>query len=179
MPRRSLLPLAALLAVPVAIPAAAQEVFTGVYAHAVDTPFTFDTGEGGVDVEVGYRLPRSAALGFIGRPAPYLLLSANTDGDTSFAGAGLSWKLGSGPVYARPEIGIVVHDGPSRRVRPDGTHTELGSRVLFEPGIAIGTQLTPRLGLEASWVHVSQGRIFNAQQNPGIDMWGTRLNLEL
>ena len=38
-----------------ATPAAAQEVFAGAYVHAVDTPFTLDTGEGGADLELGYR----------------------------------------------------------------------------------------------------------------------------
>lgn len=171
--------LAALAAPPAATPARADEVFVGAFAHAVDTPLTLRTDEGGADLEVGYRFAPVAALGFIGKPAPYLIGSLNTRGDTSFAGAGLSWKLGHGPVYARPEIGLVVHDGPSLRLAPDGTHTELGSRVLFEPGLSVGVKVSPRLGLEASWTHISQGRLFNEQQNPGIDMWGARLNWKL
>jgi len=170
-----LLPAAAL----VAVPAHADEVFVGVYAHAVDTPLTLRTDESGADFEAGYRFGRVAALGFLGKPAPYVIGSLNSTGDTSFAGAGLSWKLGKGPIYARPELGLVIHDGPKLRIASDGTHTELGSRVLFEPGLSLGTQLTPRLGLEASWTHVSQGRIFNREQNPGIDMWGARLNWKL
>lgn len=160
-------------------PALAKEAFTGVYVHGVDTPFTLKTGEHGADVELGYRFDKAEALHFIGSPAPYVIASVNTQGDTSFAGAGLSWKLGSGPVYARPELGFVVQDGPSNRVTADGQHTELGSRVLFEPGIAVGTQLSPRVGIEASWVHISHARLFNWHQNPGIDMWGARLNLQL
>ena len=116
---------------------------------------------------------------FLGKPAPYLIGSLNSAGDTSFAGAGLSWKLGAGRVYARPEIAVVVHDGPRLRIAPDGTHTELGSRVLFAPGLGVGARVTPRLSLEASWVHISQGRVFDRRQNPGIDMWGARLNWKL
>lgn len=160
-------------------PAAAQEAFVGAYAHAVDTPLTFRTGEGGADLAVGYRFARIDALGFLGRPAPYVIASLNSDGDTSFAGVGLSWKLGGGPVYARPELGVVIHDGPALRIGPDGVHSELGSRVLFEPGLALGTQLSQRVAIEASWVHISQGRLFNWKQNPGIDMWGARLNVKL
>lgn len=159
--------------------AQAQEVFGGVYAHAMDTPLTFETGEGGADIQLGYRFAQLDALRFLGRPAPYAIASVNTRGYTSFAGAGLSWKISAGPIYVRPEIGIVVHDGPSRRITASGRHTELGSRVLFEPGLSVGTQVTDRLGVEASWIHISQGRLFNAEQNPGIDMWGARLNWKL
>ncbi|MBO0749636.1 MAG: hypothetical protein J2O44_04275, partial [Porphyrobacter sp.] len=122
-----------------AAPATAQEVFAGVYEHAVDTPFTLYTGEGGADVELGYRFARQEALKAIGRPAPYLIASVNTRGDTSFAGGGLSWKIGKGPIYLRPDIGLVAQDGPRLRVGVNGQRTDLGSPVLFEPEIALGT----------------------------------------
>ncbi|WP_126172120.1 acyloxyacyl hydrolase [Altericroceibacterium xinjiangense] len=160
-------------------PAAAQEVFTGIYVHGVDTPFSLETEEGGADIALGYRFGRQDALSIIGRPAPYLIASVNTQGDTSFAGGGLSWKIGKGPVWVRPGLGLVLHDGPSERFSVGARRTDLGSRVLFEPEIAIGTQVTPRLGVEASWVHVSHARLFNSQQNPGIDMMGVRLTLDL
>jgi len=51
--------------------------------------------------------------------------------------------------------------------------------VLFEPEIAVGTQLAPRLSLEASWVHISNARLLDGDQNPGIDMIGLRANLKL
>ena len=172
---------ALLIAGATALPATAQadELFAGAYVHAVDTPLTLRTDEGGADLEVGYRFDRIESLRFLGKPAPYLIGSLNSDGDTSFAGGGLSWKLGKGRVYVRPELGLVVHDGPKLRIAADGTHTELGSRVLFEPGVGVGTQLSLRLGIEASWTHISQGRLFNWEQNPGIDMWGARLNWKL
>jgi hypothetical protein len=158
-------------------PAAAQEAWVGVSAHGVDTPFTFETGEGGADLQAGYRLARERALSFIGSPAPYVLAIVNTDGDASLLAAGLSWKLGD-RFYARPGIGIAVHDGPSLRVRSDGLRTDLGSRVLFEPEIAIGLQASPRLGVEASWVHVSHAQLFGGQ-NPGLDIIGARLVVKL
>jgi hypothetical protein len=158
-----------------ASPAAAQEAFVGVYVHAVDTPFTLPTGEGGADVEVGYRFDRQRVLALVGKPAPYIIASLNTGGGTSFAGGGLSWKLGGGPVYVRPAVGLIVHDGPRRRVAPTGDRTDLGSRVLFEPEIALGARLSDTLSIEAGWVHVSHARLFNSRQNPGIDMMGVRL----
>ena len=172
-------PAAAALALASA-PAQAGEVFAGAYVHAVETPLTFHTGEGGTDLQLGYRFDGIEALGAIGKPAPYLLASLNTSGDTSFAGAGLAWKLGNGTVYLRPGAGLIVHDGPKDRVDPvSGRHTELGSRILFAPEIALGAQLTPRVGIEASWVHISHGQLFNGKQNPGIDMMGVRLNWQL
>lgn len=163
----------------IAAPAAAQEVFAGLYVHAVDTPFTLPTGEGGTDFELGYRFGRLAALKAIGAPAPYVIASVNTRGDTSFAGGGLSWKIGKGPVYLRPGIGLVVQDGPAKRFAPDGTRTDLGSPVLFEPEIAVGTRVSDKLAIEASWTHISHARLFNSGQNPGIDMMGVRVVLAL
>lgn len=163
-----------------AAPAAADEVFAGAYAHGVETPLTFYTGEGGADFQIGYRFAGIDALRAAGKPAPYVMASLNTGGDTSFAGAGLSWKLGKGPLYARPGVGLVVHDGPSDRIDPvSGRHTELGSRVLFAPEIAVGAKASERLGIEASWVHISHAQVFNGAQNPGIDMMGVRLNWSL
>lgn len=171
-------PLLLATALPLALvtaPAAAQEVFAGAYVHGVDTPFTIDTGEGGADIELGYRFGRQGALAVIGKPSPYVFASLNTQGDTNFAAAGLSWQIGKGPVYVRPGIGLSVNDGPCRRYGPDGMRTDLGSAVLFEPEIAVGTKLSDKLSVEASWVHISGARLFNSQQNPGIDMMGLRL----
>lgn len=170
---------AAALSLAAATPALAQEVFVGAYDHGVNTPFTFDTGESGLDLELGYRFPPIEALHAIGHPSPYVLASLNTRGDTSFAGAGLNWKIDKGPVFVRPGVGLIVHDGPSLRVDAAGNHTELGSRVLFEPEIALGYRLTDRVSVEASWVHISHARLFNREQNPGIDMMGLRLSYRM
>ena len=163
-----------------AVPAQAEEVYGGVYAHAVDTPFTFDTGEGGVSVQAGVRFEPVEALSIIGSPQPYIFASANLDGDTNFAGAGLSWKVDLGPLYIRPGVGLVIHDAPSVRVDPvTRIRTDLGSRVLFEPEIAIGARVSQRVSVEASWVHISNAQIFDSDQNPGIDTIGVRVNLAL
>jgi hypothetical protein len=175
------LALAAAAAIPfVPSAAAAQEVFAGVYVHEVDTPFTLDTHEAGADIAAGYRFAPIRELHFIGSPQPYVVASLNTAGDTSFAGAGLAWTIGKGPVYLRPGVALVVHDGPSLRVDPlSGNRTDLGSRVLFEPEVALGYRVGKRTSLEASWMHISQGRLFNWDQNPGIDMIGARVNYRL
>lgn len=162
-----------------AFPARADEVFAGVYAHGVDTPFSLQTEEGGTDIQLGYRLAPIESLGFLGKPVPYVIASVNTGGDTSFAGAGLSWKIGGGPVYLRPELGIVIHDGPSRNISTTGRYLHLGSRVLLQPGLSVGAELNPKLDIEASWTHISHASLCNRRQNPGLDMWGVRLNVHL
>ena len=157
--------------------AAAQEVYGGVYAHAVETPFTFDTNEGGTDMQAGYRF---ASIEGLANVEPYVFGSVNLSGDTSFAGAGVSWKADVGPVYIRPGVGLVVHDAPALRTDPaTGIRTDLGSRVLFEPEIALGVDLGERWSVEASWVHISNARLFNRQQNPGIDTMGLRVNYRM
>ena len=160
--------------------ASAGEIYGGAYAHGVDTPFTFDTGEGGMDVQAGYRFDEIEALGALGGPQPYVFASVNTAGDTNFVGMGVSWQAEIGRIYLRPGVGLVLHDAPALRVDPEtGYRTDLGSRVLFEPELAIGTRLDQRWSIEASWVHISNARLFNSEQNPGIDMMGLRVNYRM
>jgi len=161
-----------------ATPAHAGEIYGGVYDHAVDTPFTLDTQEGGADVQLGYRLdPILPVVGI----EPYLFGSVNSEaGGTDFVGVGVSRKFALGPLYLRPGVGLVLHNAPTSRANPaTGVRTDLGSRVLFEPEIALGVAIAPRVSVEASWVHISNARLFNSQQNPGIDMIGLRANLKL
>ena len=177
--RKILMVLGAVFSLALPATASADEAFVGVYAHGVNTPFSIDVEESGADLQVGYRLRPAKWLSFIGKPSPYVVASLNTDGDTSFVGAGLSWKLGRGRIYVRPELGIVVHDGPARKVNAKGRYLDLGSRVLFEPGMAVGINVTPKVAIEASWVHISHGQLSDATENPGLDMWGGRLNVRL
>ena len=161
----------------VAAPARAGELYGGVYAHSVDTPFTLDSEEGGLDMMAGYRHDPIMPLAKI---EPYLFASVNSDGGTDFAGVGISRRFDLGTVYVRPGMGLVVHNGPTSRVSPvTGFRTDLGSRVLFEPEIALGVRVGPRVSLEASWVHISNARLFNSRQNPGIDAFGLRANVRL
>ena len=158
-----------------ATPAHSQEVFTGLHAHAVNTPLSLSSGEErGVDLSLGYR------FGGIGgtRVQPYVFGALNSRGDTSYAAAGLGYRFGD-RLYVRPGIGIAVHNGSARNFEvPRNGEIEFGSRVLFEPELAVGYQVSSRLGVEASLVHLSQGQLFG-KQNPGIDNLGVRLNWKL
>jgi lipid A 3-O-deacylase len=154
----------------IATPASAGELFGGLYAHDVDW-ITRSGLEHGVDVELGWRGGR--ILPALGGPRPHAFVSLNSAGQTHFAAAGLSWRIGR-PVYLRPGIGVAVHTGPGRD-DPTGRRIWFGSRLLFEPEIGIGAQLTRRASIEASWVHLSHAQLFG-DQNPGLDTVGLRLN---
>ncbi len=91
---------------------------------------------------------------------------------------GLSAKFGSS-LYIRPGIGLAIHTGSAEKFQDlTNDKIDLGSRVLFEPELAVGTQINSRLSIEASWVHMSHAQLFG-RQNPGIDNLGVRLNLAL
>lgn len=158
-----------------ASPAGASEVFGGLLAHDVDSPLTRGGFEDGADFQLGWRGERIRDLRAIGSPSPYAFVSVATGGDTHFAAAGLSWRIG-GRVYVRPGIGIAVHTRGEGAV--NGLRTDLGSRILFAPELGVGVRLNERLSVEAAWVHLSHAQLFS-RQNPGMDSVGLRLNYTL
>ena len=156
--------------------AGAAEIFGGVYVHDVDTGLTKSGIEEGADFELGWRGDRIGFLKAIGSPRPQAFVSVNSAGNTHFAAAGISWEIG-GRVYVRPGIGLAVHTGPGEVV-PGDDRIDFGSRVLFAPEIGIGTRVSDRLSVEASWVHLSHAQLFGPQ-NPGLDTIGVRINYRL
>ena len=171
---RSFLVAAAVLCVLPATPASAAEIFGGLYVHDVDTVLTKSGIESGADVVVGWRGDRIGATPL----QPHVFGGLNTDGNTSYAAAGISARFGT-RVYLRPGLGIAIHNGFTGDFeRPEGDRIAFGSRVLFEPEIAVGVQLNPRTSIEASWVHLSHAQLLSSQ-NPGLDNFGVRLNVGL
>ena len=155
-----------------AVPAHAGELFGGIYVHDVKLPTDLSGIENGFDLQVGYRGGRIAHSPL----QPYIFGALNSAGDTSYAAVGLSAKFGRG-VYVRPGLGIAIHNGSAGKFfNPD--KIAFGSRVLFEPEIAVGTRINDRLSIEASWIHMSHAQLFGGE-NPGIDNLGLRLNLAL
>ena len=153
-------------------PASAGELVGGLYVHDVDTPLTKSGIESGVDVQLGYRWDR------IGRTPlqPYAFGALNTNGETSYAAVGMSARFGD-RFFVRPGVGIAIHNGSDDKFnRTD--KIAFGSRILFEPELGIGYQLSDRASLEASWVHMSHAQLFG-RQNPGIDNIGARLSWKL
>jgi lipid A 3-O-deacylase len=157
-------------------PARAAELFGGVFVHDVDSPLTKGGFEEGADLQIGWRGGRIRALGFIGAPSPYAFGSIATGGDTHFAAAGLSWRIG-GRLFVRPGIGLAVHSRDSDGVFA-GRRTDLGSRILFEPELGVGYRISDDVSIEASWVHISHAQLLS-RQNPGMDSIGLRLSVKL
>ena len=152
--------------------AGAAELFGGAYVHDVDTPLTKSGIEGGVDLMVGLRGGRIGSTPL----QPYGFVAVNSSGETSYGAIGLSAKFGDA-IYVRPGVGLALHTGSTRDFQQED-RIAFGSRILFEPEIAVGAKLNERMSIEASWVHMSHGTLFS-RQNPGIDNFGVRLNLKL
>ena len=165
---------AALAIAACALPSAAgaTEVFGGLYVHDVDTPLTKSGIEGGTDVMVGVRGGRIGATPI----QPYAFVAVNTSGETNYGAIGISARFGDA-IYVRPGIGLALHSGSAGKFQREDK-IAFGSRILFEPEIAVGARVNDRLSVEASWVHMSHGTLFS-RQNPGIDNFGVRLNLAL
>jgi len=162
------------LAVGMPAPAAAGELFGGLYVHDVDTPLTLSGVEGGADVQLGWRGGR------IGKTPlqPYIFGAVNTAGETNYAAVGVSARFGR-RIYVRPGLGSAVHTGSARNVEdPTNGRVDFGSRILFEPELGIGADINDRLSIEGSWIHLSHAQLFG-RQNPGMDNFGVRLNLKL
>lgn len=161
------------------LPAAAHagEIFAGLHDHDVKTPLDLSGIETGVDFSLGYR---GAGIGHLlgAELQPYIFGAVNSAGDTDYAAAGIEARFPLGHnFYFRPGIGIAVHDGSAAKYyRTD--RIAFGSRVLFEPEIALGTKLSRHFSIEASWVHMSHAQLFG-KENPGIDNLGMRLNFAL
>lgn len=169
---RWLLPMMLIVLAPTA--AEADDVWVGIYRHDVTIAQTrFETGQ---DIKAGWIGDPIEGLKAIGRPAPHLLVSKSLKGQTDYAGAGLNWTLGS-KIYMRPGIGLAINSGPRRAYR-NGRRVDLGSRITFEPELALGWRMSERLRLEASWIHLSHATLFS-RQNRGMDSMGVRLLVRL
>jgi lipid A 3-O-deacylase len=184
-------------ALAIAGPASAAELLAGAYIH--DAAFiggALGTGsadrEKGADIELGIRSDRIEALGLIGAPQAHAFVSVNTNRTSDFVAAGLSWPIGlSHGLYFRPGIGLAYTDGKTnlppvnapglapaeiqRRLTLFQTRIDFGSKILFEPELAIGARFNDRWSAELSWVHISNGEIFHHGKNQGLDDAGVRV----
>ena len=139
----------------------AAKLFGGVYVHDVKLPTDNSGIESGADLSARLSRRRASA---IRRCSHTFSAPLNTAGKTSYAAVGLSAKFGRS-IYFRPGLGLAIHNGSAGKFyRTD--KIAFGSRVLFEPEIALGTQINGRLSVEASWVHMSHAQLFGARK-PG------------
>ena len=188
---RHLLFAAGVAAALMARPAFAGEAFAGVYAHDIRDRVAIGGMESGQQVVFGARTAALDELSAIGRPHVHLLAGVNTAGGTDYLAAGFDWRFtfGGGRFYVEPGIGAGVHTGrvnlPSpfapgisateaqRRQHDWDTKLDLGSRLLFEPELAVGWKATQRLSVEVSWIHLSHAQLAGPQ-NPGLSDIGLR-----
>ena len=189
MARAILIAVAAVMAM--AGPAAAGEVFAGVYAHDVDDGISYGKFEGGAQIVAGVRTTALDELAFLGKPRVHLLAGVNTQGGVNYVASGLAWRFNLAKrVYIQPGVGLAIHDNrvgfPSpdepgisdveraKRLNDFRNKLDLGSRVLFEPELTLGWKATDRLSAELSWIHLSHARLAG-RYNPGVADVGFRL----
>lgn len=197
--QKALFAAAACAAMAVAAPAFAGEAFLGVYKH--DVTFVGNAvglgaagREDGVDIHLGYRTNKIESLRWLGKPQVHAMVSINSENTSNFVAAGFDWKIELGKpggFYLRPGMGLAYTDGETqlppvnapgltpeeiqRRLKLYNTRIDFGSKVLFEPELALGYQFNDRWSGELSYVHLSNGQIFHQGKNQGLDDAGVRL----
>ena len=148
----------------------AESLWVGIYQHDITlAQQKFETGQ---DIKAGWIGDPITVLHFIGHPAPHILISKSLNGGTDYVAAGLNWTFGS-KLYVRPGMGLSVNNGPRRAYR-NGRRVDLGSPITFEPELAVGWRINPKIALEASWIHLSHATLFS-RQNRGMDSMGVRM----
>jgi len=171
--------------------ARAGEFLGGLYAHGLGTK---QSQEGGVDALLGYRTDKIDALWWLGKPDVHVIIAGNSNVPTDFIAAGFDWRFNltrNHRFYVRPGIGFAYNTGKADignafapGLTPEQsaekyylTHTRIdfGTHYLFEPELAFGYQVTPRLAAELSYVHLSNGQITHQGVNQGLDDVGLRL----
>ena len=155
-----------------AFPSAAQAdtLWLGVYRH--DITWSDAKYESGADLKAGWiSAPIATQLPLIGRPSIHVVVSKSLAGGTDYLAVGIDRTFGS-RIYVRPGIGLAVNDG-KRPQYNKGRRVDLGSPITFEPELAFGLRLGPRVAIEASWIHLSHAQLFS-HQNRGMDSWGVR-----
>ena len=182
-----------------AAPAMAGEAFVGVYKHDV-TFIGKAVGlgaagrEGGADIHLGYRTDKLENLRWLGKPQVHTMVSINTKNTSNFVAAGFDWKVDFGQpggFYLRPGMGLAYTDGETglppanapgltqeerdRRIYLYYHRIDFGSKVLFEPELALGYQVNDKVSVELSYTHLSNGQIFHQGKNQGLDDAGVRL----
>ena len=144
----------------------------GALAHD-HGPFS-DHNEDGVDLSLEAQF---APLAVSGSPRPHLGVSANFDGGTSVAYAGLDFRLYQRSAwFADGFLDAAVHNGPLHKdpVRCDlYSDCGFGTRVLPRFGLEFGYRLHASATLSLLFDHMSHKWIVNGE-NEGLDHVGLR-----
>jgi lipid A 3-O-deacylase len=180
--------LAAATAAVISAPAASAQVDSvrlGVMQHNICVIDCKNADkESGPNISGELRFKSPDFLGWAGAPHPYLMASVNTQGNTSYAGGGLSWDFEFTPGWhLEPGFGYVVHDGENTNPFANGTpeaaaffeeHVLLGSTDLFRTSLAVTWDLSETFAVQAIYEHLSHGQILGEGRNQGLDEIGVR-----
>lgn len=144
----------------------------GVLAH--DHGPASDHNENGVDLNLEAQF---APLDLFGSPRPHLGISANFNGDTSAAYAGLNFRLReTSHWFVDGILGAAVHNGPLHK---DPVRCTLysdcgfGVRVLPRFGLEAGYRVSPVASITLFYDHMSHKWIVDGE-NEGLDHIGLR-----
>lgn len=166
--------------------AGVDEVHVGVMAHNICvTDCKNANKEDGPNLELQISFDSPDFLDWAGSPQPYLMASANAQGDTSFGGFGLEWHWEFADGWAlEPGFGYVVHDGATNNPFANGTpeaaafaeeNVLLGSKDLFRTSLGLSHELPGPWEVEVFFEHLSHGQILGEGRNQGMDQAGLRL----
>ncbi len=164
-----------------------EEVRIGVMDHDVNVTGNGAGGkEGGFNVTAEIVFASPEFLQKLWSPRPYVNLSLNTEGMTSFGGAGLAWQGNMGErFFGEFDFGLVYHDGITtlspdpgdpERIRLDATRVILGSRLLFRSVASIGVHVNDDWDAALVFEHLSHGQILAQGRNEGLDNIGIRFS---
>ncbi len=141
--------------------------------------------EDGPDISAEVAFVSPDWLGFAASPRPYVAVTANTAGKTSFLAAGLQWEWVFADGWSlQPSLGYGFHDGensfpfPQGDPRNDPVSAEtvfFGSRDLFRTSFALTRALGEDWAVQLHYEHFSHGQILGSGRNQGIDNAGLRV----
>lgn len=180
--------LAAATAAVIAAPAASAQIDSvrlGVMQHNICVIDCKNADkEDGPNIAGELRFKSPDFLAWALAPHPYLMASINTQGNTSYGGAGLAWDFEFAPGWhLEPGIGYVIHNGEVRNPYANGTpeaaaffeeHVLLGSEDLFRTSLALTWDLSESFAVQAIYEHLSHGQILGEGRNQGLDEVGVR-----
>lgn len=180
---------AALLGAPAA-QAGIDEIHVGVMQHNICVINCKNADkEDGPNIELQLSFDSPSFLSWAGSPQPYVMVSANTAGDTSFGGVGLEWRWDFAENWAiEPGVGYVIHDGEIENPYPSGSpqaaafaaeHVQYGSRDLFRTSIGITRDFEGPWEGQLFYEHLSHGQILGTGRNQGVDQIGIRFGYQL
>ncbi len=162
-----------------------EEISLGVYQHnscLFNCKNAFKEPEPNIEGEIQFSDIQSWT--WIHHPRPYIMASANLEGATSYAGAGLAWSFHMSPTWAfTPSFGIIAHNGELNNKFANGTpeaahffeeHVLLGSRFLFRTSFGLTHQVSEHWNIQAHYEHLSHGQILGHGRNQGLDEYGFR-----